>query len=167
MHLKQNCIRSGNFVVCSGEILPSGFFPLLRATTNNISRHVACNQLDINFRKSEHYQLSNSKTQYFIENDPGSVPRRLSSSNKFHFMNRNPMSVGSPGALDPLYCKGLFTTLAITNNPIERLSESLIVQKVTSAITSFHKKFMVWLLDRNSKSGLIGVGLASCLRTIS
>ena len=154
-------------MVRSGEILPSGFSTVLRTSTNNISRHVACNQLDINFRKSEHYQLSNSKTLYFIENDPGSAPRRLSSSNKFHFMNRNPMSSGKLGALDPLYCKGLFTTPAITNNPIERLSGSLIAQKVTSAITSFRKKFMVWLLDRNSKSGLIGVGLASCLRTIS
>jgi len=167
MYLKQNCIRSGKLTVRSGEIFPPGFFPVSRTSINNIPHHVVCDQLDIIFGKSQYDQLSNSQTLYFIEIDPGSVPRRLSSSNKFHFMNRNPMSVGSPGALDPLYCKGLFTTLAITNNPIERLSESLIVQKVTSAITSFHKKFMVWLLDRNSKSGLIGVGLASCLRTIS
>jgi hypothetical protein len=154
-------------MVRSGEILPSGFSTVLRTSTNNILCHMASIQLDINFRKSQHNQLSKSQTLYFIEIDRGSVHRRLSSSNKFHFMNRNPMSSGNSGTLDPLYCKGLFTTLAITNNPIERLSESLIVQKVTSAIASFHKKFMVWLLDRNSKSGLIGVGLASCLRTIS
>ena len=154
-------------MVRSGEILPSGFVPVSRTTTNNIAYHMASIQLDINFRKSQHDQLSNSQTLCFIGIEPGSVPRRLSSSNKFHFMNRNPMSSGKLGALDPLYCKGLFTTPAITNNPIERLSGSLIAQKVTSAITSFRKKFMVWLLDRNSKSGLIGVGLASCLRTIS
>ena len=154
-------------MVRSGEILPSGFSTVLRTSTNNILCHMASIQLDINFRKSQHKQLSKSQTLYFIEIDPGSVHRRLSSSNKFHFMNRNPMSSGNSGALDPLYCKGLFTTLAITNNPIRRFSKSMIMHKVTSTLSFLCERTKVWLLDRNSKSGLIGVGLASCLRTIS
>jgi hypothetical protein len=139
----------------------------LRTSTNNILCHMASIQLDINFRKSQHNQLSKSQTLYFIEIDRGSVHRRLSSSNKFHFMNRNPMSSGNSGTLDPLYCKGLFTTLAITNNPIRRFSKSMIMHKVTSTLSFLCERTKVWLLDRNSKSGLIGVGLASCLRTIS
>lgn len=154
-----------------GGIISSEPPLVLRKPKTNSSYQGICIHLCsdfINFYKFDAELLS--RTSIHNSFGMGSSLRflRLFSSNEFHNKCKAvPHSVANAESLDPLYCKGLFTTLAITNNPIERLSESLIVQKVTSAITSFHKKFMVWLLDRNSKSGLIGVGLASCLRTIS
>ena len=171
MYLRQNCNISINLVVSTEETLLSGLLPFFRVadvklSSQRIASHSGPNL--INFENFDDDLLPRTPILNSIGIGRGLGMRKLFFSNKFHTMCKVvPISAASPDTLEPLYCKGLFTTLAITNNPIKRFLKSLIMQIVASSITFFQKKFLAWLLDRNSRSGLIGVGLTSGLRTIS
>ena len=79
-----------------------------------------------------------------------------------------PKSVVNPDCLKPLNCKGLFTTThAKTHRP---LRVPLVMASDGHQAVYSNQPFGVEfdrLPDRNSKSGLIGIGLASGLRTLS
>jgi len=157
--------------VLSDEIFSSGSPLVFRTTKTNSLYQRICNHLCPDFLKIyklDYELLSRTSSLYFIGIGTSLRLLRLFSCNEFHIKCKVvPQSVANTDALEPLYCKGLFTTLAITNNPIRRLSKSVIVHKVTSALSFLCEKIEAWLLDRNSESGLIGVGLASGLRAIS
>jgi hypothetical protein len=78
-----------------------------------------------------------------------------------------PKSVVNPDCLKPLNCKGLFTTThARTNRPL--ISPILMKfggHQATCSIQSIRVDFDR-LPDRNLEPGLIGIGLASGLRTL-
>ena len=157
--------------VHSDEIFSSGSHLVFRTTKTTSSYQIICNHLCtdfLNIEKFDYDLLSRTSSRNFISLGSSFGFLRFFSSNEFHIKCKVvPQSVANADALEPLYCKGLFTTLAITNNPIRRLSKSVIMHKVTSALSFLYDKTKAWLLDRNSKSGLIGVGLASGLRAIS
>lgn len=171
MYLKQNCNTSNNLVLSAEETFLSDLLPIFRvsevkSSSQRIPNHTGTNL--INFDQFDDGLPTRTPILNLIDLGLDFGMRKLFSSNKFHTMCKVvPISVVSPDILEPLYCKGLFTTLAIINNPIKRFLKSLIIQKVVSSITFYQKKFWTRLLDRNSRSGLIGVGLTSGLRTIS
>jgi hypothetical protein len=171
MYLKLNCTNSNKMFVLSDEIFSSGSTLVFRTTKTNSSYQKICDQLCADFLNIDKFDYGlplRTSSSNFISLRSSLGLLRLFSSNEFHIKCKVvPQSVANANPLEPLYCKGLFTTLAITNNPIRRLSKSVIVHKVTSALTYLYEKIEAWLLDRNSKSGLIGVGLASGLRAIS
>ena len=78
-----------------------------------------------------------------------------------------PRSVVNPDCLKPLNCKGLFTTThAKTHRPL--ISPMLMKfggHQATCSIQS-NKVHFDRLPDRNLEPGLIGIGLASGLRTL-
>ena len=150
--------------VLSDEIFSSGSPLVFRITKTNslyqrIHNHLCPDFLRI--YKLDYELLARTSSLNLVVIGSSLRLLRLFSSNEFHIKCKVvPQSVANADALEPLYCKGLFTTLAITNNPIRRLSKSVIVHKVTSALSFLYKKIEAWLLDRNSRSGLIGVGQA-------
>ena len=157
--------------VHSGEFFSSGSPLVFRITKTNSLYQRICNHSCadfLNIDKFDYDLLSRTSSLNFIGIGSNLRLLRLFSSNEFHIKCKGvPQSKANADTLEPLYCKGLFTTLAITNNPITRLSKSVIMHKVTSALYFLCEKTKAWVLDRNSKSGLIGVGLASGLRAIS
>ena len=157
--------------VLSDEIFSSGSPLVFRTTKTNSFYQRICNLLSPDFLriyKLDHELLSRTSSLNLVVIGSSLRLLRLFSSNEFHIKCKVvPQSVANADALEPLYCKGLFTTLAITNNPIRRFSKSMIMHKVTITLSFLCERTKVWLLDRNSKSGLIGVGLASGLRAIS
>jgi hypothetical protein len=171
MYLKLNCTNSNKMFVLSGETFLPGSPLVFRTTKTNSLYQRICNYLCpdfLNIDKLDYDLLSRTSSLNFFGIGSNLGLLRLFSGNEFHIKCKVvPQSVANADALEPLYCKGLFTTLAITNNPIRRFSKSVIMHKVTSTLFFLCERTKVWLLDRNSKSGLIGVGLASGLRAIS
>ena len=78
-----------------------------------------------------------------------------------------PKSVVNPDFLEPFNCKGLFTTThakrhRLTNHPS---GEVLTERRSIHCLSSLPKDGTQGIPARNSSPGLIGVGLASGLRT--
>ena len=171
MLLRQNCNICNYLGFPTQGALPLGFLSLFRAKESKSAYPGIFKQLStsfINVEKFDDHLHSRTSSLNLIGIGLSSGLPKPFLSNEFHIKCKVvPKSVANSDSLEPLYCKGLFTTLAITKNPIKRLLQSLIVHKVTSALTFPYEKITAWLLDRNSKSGLIGVGLASGLRAIS
>jgi len=155
--------------VLSDEIFSSGSPLVFRTTKTNSLYQRICNHLCPDFLiiyKLDDELLSRTSSLNFIGIGSSLGLLRLFSSNEFHIKCKVvPQSVANADALEPLYCKGLFTTPAITNNPISRLSKSVIVHKVTSALTFLFERIKAWLLDRNSEPGFnwrwLGSGFAN------
>lgn len=171
MCLKQDYTSAGTLVIPLGEILSSRFLFF-----HNWNEHrLAClgsspkEGLGIpDFFHTEEHFSSRSPNLDFIGIGPGSGMRKIYLSYLFHIKCKVvPRFAVNPNFLEPLYCKGLFTTLAIKNNPIERLASTSFGQKVRSIFRSLITRSKTCPLDRNSGSGLIGVGLVPGLRTFS
>ena len=79
-----------------------------------------------------------------------------------------PRSVVNPDFLEPLNCKGLFTTHAITQSPNFQSLVKTVFGRMASIRHSLDYYEMAWKLpERNSGPGLIGIGLVPKLRTLS
>jgi len=79
-----------------------------------------------------------------------------------------PMSAVNSGILEPFNCKGLFTTTHATKNrlPIKSFKKTAGEQWVIRTSSSMNVDKWLRLPNRNSGSGLIGIGLAPSLRTL-
>ncbi len=77
-----------------------------------------------------------------------------------------PRSVVNPDFLEPLNCKGLFTTNAKTQCLNKKPLEKVFCRQLAGCSSSLKNNELDNLPDRNPKSGLIGVGLSSGLRTL-
>ena len=97
----------------------------------------------------------------------GSGLRSLSKNSHLHkFCKVVPKSYVSLDFLEPLNCKGLFTTHAITECPIITMMFSSIWHLAIHFLNSFKEGLRIALSVRNSGPGLTGIGLAPELRTL-
>ena len=103
-----------------------------------------------------HFLSHGSKLNYF-----------QSGAYKFTFNSKVvPRSVVNPDFLEPLNCKGLFTTNAKTQCLNKKPLEMVFCRQLAGYSSSLKNNELDNLPDRNPKSGLIGVGLSSGLRTL-
>jgi hypothetical protein len=104
-----------------------------------------------------------SKLYHYCSGFRGSLHTHI-----FNFKHKVvPKPVVNPGFLKPFHCKGLFTTThakrhRLTNHP---LREVLTERRSTHCQSSLPKDGTQGIPARSSSPGLIGVGLASGLRT--
>jgi hypothetical protein len=97
----------------------------------------------------------------------GSIPTPVSIN--FTYIHKVvPKSVVNPDCLKPLNCKGLFTTTHARTNRSSR-RPLVMANDGRQAVCSrkLNRVGLDRLPDRNPESGLIGIGLASGLRTLS
>tara|TARA_B100002019_G_scaffold155223_1_gene133742 strand:- start:28 stop:660 length:633 start_codon:yes stop_codon:yes gene_type:complete len=79
-----------------------------------------------------------------------------------------PKSVVNPDFLEPLNCKGLFTTHAISQSPNFQSLVKTMLGRMASIRHSLNYDEMACMLpERNSGPGLIGIGLVPKLRSLS
>jgi hypothetical protein len=158
------------FAMSSGSSLErsiskNGTFPRLLLSTNPGKRNScssALNPTNSSFRVE--YNLERPCSAHSPWSGPGYAGYLFNFEYQIHKLTKtvNLKPVVNPGIRTTLYCKGLFTTTHAKKNRTRCRALISVVPECTARCTS--RGWLRRLPDRDSKSGSIGIGLASSLR---